>query len=245
MSNLFESVKTIPPRTNLSQTTENTTAPLGGSSNFNISFAHLVTSNYSYSNGVPRTDTLTDPFQTAMKAPKTQYPLKPKPIAFGELKKLDLNSETMFQPSLPLCNTSSLIPMMTETSSKVHKFKADFMNPTTFDSPKCDTIMNHSYGKFQKTLEGCERKKLPSSIYTEIVDMIHKTDEEAVTYFLKQEQPQYDNYSKLNGLIYVIKVGSSTKRPPSVGLKFRSYKGGHYTSCSRDTPVICKVFVCT
>lgn len=84
--------------------------------------------------------------------------------------------------------------------------------------------------------------KLPSDIYHCIYQFVtSQSTHEFATKFLRHDHPDVEFIEQLPGMIYLIHMPMDSKRPPKVGIPFRSYSNSHYASFDRSYPVICKV----
>lgn len=75
-------------------------------------------------------------------------------------------------------------------------------------------------------------------LYKQLIDALNNEENPQI---LKKEHPHLPDISKLPGMIYFLNVDRRSRRPPHIGISFRSYSDRHYTTVDRENPIICKV----
>eukprot|EP01130_Rhizamoeba_saxonica_P017919 TRINITY_DN8819_c0_g2_i2.p2 TRINITY_DN8819_c0_g2~~TRINITY_DN8819_c0_g2_i2.p2 ORF type:complete len:323 (-),score=63.59 TRINITY_DN8819_c0_g2_i2:1335-2303(-) len=82
-------------------------------------------------------------------------------------------------------------------------------------------------------------KKLAKETYDALYQYMLENEEGRDKYY-RSSHITVENINDLAGEVYFLHANKNTKKPPSVGHKFRSY-GDHYTSLDRENPISCKV----
>lgn len=97
---------------------------------------------------------------------------------------------------------------------------------------------------FLLELKGKELRKLSNETYEKIFyNLIEELKIYGKSDYLLSEHPKVSDISKLPGTIYFLNVDKRSRRPPHIGIQFRSYCKRHYTTIDRENPIICKVKV--
>jgi len=182
-------------------------------------------------------------------------PLKVDPIVFTGLPNFNFNNFDL-TPKLPIEKPFALsITNPTTVSGATHMQKyRELLKFFQQEEKKKQTELNDIRSKISKVRDAISKqssflseahlankatKKLKLETYEALFDTLLE-DNETRKHYLRDKHPEPE-LKELAGMIYFLYVDKSSRKPPQVGHRFRSYTESHYTSENREQPIICKV----